>query len=486
MRWVGRLNLRALFAPRSLRYQLLSRSLLILSGLLLFIGALQYVFMSHFLFQNTAQNLRNQVNAVPPEMWTSTMTGPDREQNGHPPLGFMNPDTTVSFIDQSGNIYVYPNESSELSVLKLPESEYQAALAYGERNKQYQLMTDKSGVKEMVVLTPVGRPDQPVGVVQVTTAVRPLQQILGNQLIIFICLALGALLAGVFTFIPTLRRTLVPLSEMSDTVARVNAGNMNERVSLTRPQTEIDLLAGSFNAMLERLSSAFESEREAKEKMRQFVADASHELRTPLTSIRGFVEILLRGAANQPAQLDMALRSMLIETERLSRLVQDLLTLAKLDRDMTFDMQPHDLDGVIGEMEPQLRLLAGTRHVEFQLDGNISVRCDKDRMKQVVLNLFQNAVDHTDPTAGRITVSLVQLADGARLAVSDNGPGVSEEHQLQLFERFYRIDAARTRAQGGAGLGLAITKSIVERHHGTITCESELGHGTSFAVWLPH
>ncbi|WP_431308684.1 sensor histidine kinase [Alicyclobacillus fastidiosus] len=287
-----------------------------------------------------------------------------------------------------------------------------------------------------------------------------MQQILCNQLVIFICLALGALLAGLFTFIPTLRRTLVPLSDMSNTVARVNAGNMNERVSLTRPQTEIELLARSFNAMLERLSSSFEAERQAKEKMRQFVADASHELRTPLTSIRGFVEILLRGAANQPEQLDMALRSMLMETERLSRLVQDLLTLAKLDRNMTFDMQSHHLDVIVREMEPQLRLLAGSRHVEFKLDEDLSVTCDKDRVKQVVLNLFQNAVDHTAPRAGRITVSLVRLADGARLTVSDNGPGVPEEHKSQLFERFYRIDAARARTQGAQAWGCPLQNRL--------------------------
>ncbi|GMA64899.1 hypothetical protein [Alicyclobacillus fastidiosus] len=150
------MNLRALFAPRSLRYQLLSRSLLILSGLLLFIGALQYVFMSHFLFQNTAQNLRSQVRAVPPGMWASTTTEQGNTQKGPRPLGFMNPDSTVSYIDQSGQFHVIPNESSELSVPKLPERDYQAALAYGQGNKQYQMVTDKSGVKEMVVLTPVG------------------------------------------------------------------------------------------------------------------------------------------------------------------------------------------------------------------------------------------------------------------------------------------------------------------------------------------
>jgi two-component system OmpR family sensor kinase len=286
-------------------------------------------------------------------------------------------------------------------------------------------------------------------------------------------------------FIPVLRKTLVPLSKMVDTVEQIDAGNLAERLPVEQGQLEIDRLAVSFNGMLERLESSFEAEKEAKEQMRRFVADASHELRTPLTSIHGFIEVLLRGAMDQPDKLHKALNSMYAESERMKKLVQNLLLLAKLDRSPMIQLSEGDLDGIIKEMAPQLRVLAGKRNVSLKLTSNLRCRFDEDKMKQVLLNLFHNAVQHTDPEKGDIQLSLDKVADGVELTVRDNGPGISEEHFPYLFDRFYRSDPSRSRKYGGTGLGLAITKSIVELHGGTIRVESAEGEGSVFHVGLP-
>ncbi len=202
--------------------------------------------------------------------------------------------------------------------------------------------------------------------------------------------------------------------------------------------------------------------------MRRFIADASHELRTPLTSIHGFLEVLLRGAANQPEQLDKALKSMHGESERLTKLVHDLLLLSKLDRTPHVELAEGFLDTVIRDMEPQLRILAGDRKLSLQLEPNMQCRFDTDKIKQVILNLFHNAVQYTDPEKGHIQISLSGKNNGVQLTVWDNGPGISDASLPHVFDRFYRIDTSRTRKHGGAGLGLSIAKSIVDVHGGTI------------------
>jgi two-component system OmpR family sensor kinase len=298
-------------------------------------------------------------------------------------------------------------------------------------------------------------------------------------------LSLLALIGGMLAFIPVLKRTLIPLSNMVDTVEQIDAGNLAERFPASQGQIEIDRLAASFNRMLERLEASFEAEKEAKEQMRRFVADASHELRTPLTSIHGFLEVLLRGAMNQPDQLQKALKSMHGESERINKLVHDLLLLAKLDRTPSIELTEGELGGVIKEMEPHLRLLAGNRRLDLRMALHTRCRFEEDKMKQVLLNLFYNAVQHTHPENGHIEISVGPVPEGIQIAVKDNGMGIPKEHLPHVFDRFYRSDSSRTRKYGGAGLGLSITKSIVEVHGGTIRAETTEGEGSTFYVLLP-
>lgn len=475
---------RRFLVPDSLSFQLLSRSLLVMAALLVLIGVFQYAVMRDYLYRDKAAGIQSQIMSIPPDLW-QPLLGPRAGDNGQSrfPVLF-SPDSTMAFIDAEGNFTDLTDSRFQLGTApKLAPEDYQGALRQ-KHGVNYKVV-DTAGGEQLVVLQPIESRGYRGGIVQVSVSTKPLKEVLLRQSATFLGLALLALIAGLLAFIPVLRKTLVPLSKMADTVEQIDAGNLAERFPTGQGQIEIDTLAFSLNGMLERLESSFKAEQEAKEQMRRFVADASHELRTPLTSIHGFLEVLLRGAMNEPEKLEKSLKSMHVESERMKKLVQDLLLLAKLDRTPVIDPAAGELDRVIKEMGSQLRLLAGERTVALRLVSQAHCLFDEDKIKQVILNLFQNAVQHTDSVKGQIEISLEKAGDGYELSVRDNGVGITEEHLPHLFDRFYRVDTSRTRKYGGAGLGLSITKSIIEIHGGTIRAESSVGKGSVFHVWLP-
>jgi len=481
-----RTQLKAFFAPNSLRVQLLSRSLLILAVLLMLIGLFQYVFMREVIYRNKASimqsQMQSQLMALAPEAWQHFSMS--EEYGAARPPRFFIPDANVAFVDPQGNYSVLFSGPDGASPPKLASQEYMDALKK-KPVTNYRVINDAGGAEQLVVLQPVFERGQVLGVIQASTLTNPLKELLVRQLFTFLLLSLAAMLFGLLGFLPIIKKTLVPLFNMVDTAEQIDAGNLDRRFPTRQGQVEIDRLAESFNGMLERLEASFEAERETKEQMRRFIADASHELRTPLTSIHGFLEVLLRGAANQPEQLHKSLKSMHSESGRLTKLVHDLLLLSKLDREPRIELKEGFLDNVIQEMEPQLRILADGRKLDLSVEPNMKCKFDMDKMKQVVLNLFHNAVQHTDPEKGHIRISLCGKNNGVQLSFQDNGPGISKDHLPHVFDRFYRSDSSRTRKYGGAGLGLAITKSIVNAHGGTINVESQEGEGCTFHIQLP-
>jgi two-component system OmpR family sensor kinase len=482
-------HVRNLIFPRSLRYQLLSRILLILAGLLLIIGLFQFVFMERFLYQNKAASTQRQILSVPGEIWERF--NPLMRRRPAEAFIFF-PASSVAFINKEGKLTELspsnsPSNSSSNTVPRLSKETYVEALQQPRKAKAIYYVIDNSVEGEqLVVLQGVRSFEGTSGVVQVSTSTKPLKGELYRQLALFLGLAFAALIGGLLTFLPAIRRTLTPLSRMVTTVEQIDSGKLNERLPEQDQPMEIHRLSHSFNRMLERLEASFRVEQEAKEQMRRFVADASHELRTPLTSIHGFLEVLLRGAASEPEQLTKALKSMHGESERINRLVYDLLQLAKLDRAPEIDRLWVDLAEVVKEMEPHLVMLAKDRDVTLELTANSYTWLDVDKMKQVLLNLFQNAVQHTDPTDGSIHIAVNKLDAGIELVLKDNGTGISSEHIPHLFDRFYRIDSSRARKSGGAGLGLSITRSLVELHGGTLSVESCLGEYSLFRVNIPN
>ncbi|OWA36943.1 hypothetical protein B9G55_02370 [Saccharibacillus sp. O16] len=353
---------------------------------------------------------------------------------------------------------------------------------------RYVLAADAEGTEQLLVLRPVGGlAAGKLPMLQIGSPTGPLTAILWRQLAIFGALSALALAGGLALYRPVLRRSLSPLSRMVETVKEMDAGRLDERFAAQQGQAEIDRLAASFNGMLERLEEAFAAERESQERMRQFIADASHELRTPLTSIRGFLEVLLRSNRISEEQLHAALRSMYGESQRMGKLVEDLLALVKLDGGPALELERVRPAELLRELESHLRVLAGERSVriEWGTHPDAEVLGEADKLKQILLNLFSNAVQHTDPLEGRIDLNVSVRAQRVVIGVQDNGRGIPPELQQKVFERFYRSDESRSRRSGGAGLGLSISMAIAQAHGGTMELDSTPGQGSRFRLVLP-
>lgn len=498
-------------SSRSLRSQLLTRTLFILAALLMLIGFLQFLLTKNLLYRSKSESMNAQIMTLPKDLFgnfddrhkdqhgpedndqipdTNKEADRDDDHLNNRPL-FLMPGTSIAIIDKDGTV-TDAGADNGIPAPQLSLEELQSLIHDNyDRDKgsrtDYILVRDSNGTEQLVIVCPLGSPNSPnsEGFIQMGSDTAPITKTLMQQLLTFIFLSLLALAGGLALYVPVLRRTLVPLSRVISTVEQIDSGKLDERLPQNQGQQEIDRLSRSFNGMLGRLETSFEAEKQAKERMRQFIADASHELRTPLTSIHGFLEVLLRGAASKPEQLNSALTSMHGESKRINKLVEDLLVLAKFDQDPQLHTADISLTALIREMQPQLRMLAGDREVRYVLTEEIRGTYDSDKIKQVILNLFQNAVQHTDPLKGSIIIRLIHEGERIKLSIRDNGVGINEEHLSRLFERFYRSDYSRGRKYGGAGLGLSISQSIVEAHGGEITVRSRTGQGSEFDVIFP-
>ncbi|WP_291425099.1 cell wall metabolism sensor histidine kinase WalK [Deinococcus sp.] len=282
--------------------------------------------------------------------------------------------------------------------------------------------------------------------------------------------ALGAyLLAG---------QALLPLRQVRQAAERIGGQNLGERVPEPQTQDEVQALAGSLNAMLDRLEKSFEAQR-------RFTSDASHELRTPVTAISGHANYLLR-RTDPTGQQQESLRIIQSESARLTNLIASLLELARSDSGaLVMSHQPILSSMFLTEIVRELAPLAHNAGTALSTSGqDITFEGDPDRLKQVMINLVGNALK---AGARNITLSSKLLDSGQKLQLSvrDDGPGIPAEHLAKLFDRFYRVEDSRSRDQGGAGLGLSIAKGIVDAHGGKIWIESEIGQGTDAFVELP-
>ena len=224
------------------------------------------------------------------------------------------------------------------------------------------------------------------------------------------------------------------------------------------------------------------------EQMRKdFVANVSHEIKTPVTSIKGFAETLMDGAMNNKETLEAFLSIILKESDRLQSLIQDLLELSKIEQQgFQLNLQQVDLNDLLHEVVTLLIGKAQAKNIHLELTTNgipVRIKGDLDRLKQVFINIVSNAINYT-PADGYVTVSVRDLGDLAQVLVKDSGVGIEKEEIPRIFERFYRVDRARSRDSGGTGLGLAIVKHLIEAHHGNIHVKSEVGKGSEFIIEL--
>ena len=274
------------------------------------------------------------------------------------------------------------------------------------------------------------------------------------------------------------RNGLRPLNEMATVAEDITAQRLDQRLSLDDPPAEVARLAQTFDAMLQRLDEAFATQR-------RFVADASHELRTPLAALQGRSELLLLNPTLD-AETRAGLNMLRDEAARMGRMVANLLLVAQGDERHKLDLRPVELDNVLLQVaQHAYTLTAGTQiQVTLHQEDRAEVLGDADLLKQALLNLVDNALTHM-PQGGRLALSLSVSAGMALVSVSDTGHGIAATHLPHLFERFYRVDPARSRRNGGAGLGLSIVQWIAEAHGGRVGVESRIGHGSVFTMTLP-
>lgn len=368
-------------------------------------------------------------------------------------------------------------ENGETEADQAHENAYSQRLRVPRIGYSTQRVPDVGLVRMLERMVPLGRQSVVVGAGEPLALVERAQHgvarafVLAGAATLAIAL-LASFLAGA--------RVTAPLRRMATVAARVDAGDLEPRMEAAPgPGDEVRVLAEAFNHMLDRLSEAFASQRE-------FVADASHELRTPLTVIGGQLEVL--AAQENPSRDEIRRVERLVRAEitRVSRLVDDLLVLAQSERTDFLRADTIELRPFVTDLWDGLSLTADRR---FEL-GPIpegSLRADPDRLAQALRNLARNAIEHTAGEIGLVRLELQQVApDGIRFAVLDDGPGIPAAERERIFERFHRIDSARSRSARGAGLGLAIARAIAEAHGGQVRARNpHNGTGACVELTLP-
>ena len=494
-RWVGAL---------SLRWRLALGYALVLLLALAPLTALQFVAVHALLLNNTSESLRAAVLAD-----ARAAAKPLRAGTGTVSLR-AGPGITAILVDAAGRASIVAAAQNEQtpavpSLIHLPDID--RALAEGPAAvATYQAATARGPYLVAVAALPAGKgPKAPADApapavsgaafaprsphttetassrrvlalaeslasVDTTAAEVGLLTLGGAGLALLLATALGTLLV---------RRSLRPLTRVATAANAMAAGDYARRVAVPPAQDEVGHLASSFNAMAAAVEDAFATQR-------RFVADAAHELRTPLTALGGYADVLLLGAASDPHDLAEALEAMRGETHRMTRLVNDLLALARLDNgQLALRWTGVDLAAILRDAWTGARLLHPDRRVTLDLPTPVAlVRGDADRLGQVVANLIDNAVKFTEP-GGHIGLALHAEEDSAVLTVRDDGAGIAPEDLPRVRERFYRADEARSRATGGTGLGLSIVEAIVAVHGGSLDIASRRGQGTTVTVRLP-
>jgi len=500
------------FKIKSLKWQLLVRYLIILIVLLSIMGIFQHISMKEYLYATKVQVLQQKFHNLDLKgLSKENIEGITKDDSTEILKRLEDKNMSMALINKNGelffkvrNIDTLPKEDNEVGdyykeliekkireipVPILSKKDY-VSISNSEGNLEhtYKVIEDENNNCQLVVWRKVGDVDSPSGLIQLSTPVDDIESILNREVYMHAALSILVLVMGTILGTAIFRRTLKPLYNITDTVEKISITDLDKRLSEENGQLEVDRLSKSFNTMLSRIETSFQKEQSIKEKMRRFVSDASHELRTPLTSIHGFVEVLLRGAAKNEEQLNLALNSILMESERLTKLVNDLLILTKLEQHPIIETKNEDINNLIEEIYPQLVILCENRELQLDLKEDLIVRINRNQIKQVIFNLTQNAVLHTDKKNGiiKITVDIEKL-DGenyAVLKITDNGTGIPEEHISKIYDRFFRSESHRSRAHGGYGLGLSIVKSIIDNNNGKIEVQSKVGKGTVFSICL--
>jgi len=351
------------------------------------------------------------------------------------------------------------------------------------RTRSDAMILRTSGGDALVVAFPILVNAARCGVAQLSTPLATFDRVLGDDIVLMSVGGGAVLLLALLLGLALTSRTLRPLRRLTSAAEQLAAGDLHARSRLAPRSDEVGLLAASFDNMAERIESSFAAQRESEAQVRRFIADASHELRTPLTALKGYIDVLRRGAGRDSDALESALSAMGREAERMRELVLDLLTLARLDAQRAPNVEDFDVNAEIGDMLDE-GFPGMPEHVERHLAPSpLTVRADRNAFGSVVRNLLANACKYAPGAAQRWTTSID--AGRARVDLHDAGPGIAASDLPHVFERFYRGEKTRAREEGGSGLGLSIVRSVARAQGGDVAIDSVEGAGTTVTVWLP-
>jgi two-component system OmpR family sensor kinase len=412
--------------------------------------------------------------------------------NGFTLASLMNPDVYAEVVDASGRVVFNdpsgscahpdpaPNLPAHLPVQALPLSH-----VFGRNHGSYvpdRPSFDVSAVREAGVHYRAQAVAVPGGTLVTAIALAPTDQTLASVEHVELVVSIVVVLALLVLVLWIVRFGLRPLEDMTETAGAIAGGDLTRRIRSTDQHSEVGRLGAALNGMLSQIEAAFEERAVSESRLRRFVADASHELRTPLTSIRGYAELLRKGAFNDEDARRRATERIEHEAARMSLLVDDLLLLARLDQGRPLERFPVDVAEVVGDAVDAALAVNPERPISLDSRGDVIVEGDAVRLRQIVDNLLRNAEVHTPPGTP-VHLRVTRVGSSVVIEVTDEGPGLDPEEEARVFDRFYRGSEART--GGGSGLGLSIVAALANAHGGRALVNSEPGRGTTFTIELP-
>jgi two-component system, OmpR family, sensor kinase len=460
----------------SLRARLLAIVLALTAAGLLLLGGITYVGQRSFLLDR----LDDQISVAPPAAAGALgIPGgperPPRSGGGLPPGSGLPSGTYVEHRDASGavdasHVFAYGQDITADPALPAEMPLGRAFTVDGENgdDARYRVYAEADRFGD--------------GVIVVAAPLTDVDAALSRLLLLESLVIAGVLLVlGLVAWV-VVRVGLLPLDRIGHTAGAIAGGDLSHRVEATDPRTEVGRLGIAFNAMLDRLEGAFGQRQASEDRLRRFLADASHELRTPLASIRGYAELYRMGAAGSPEDVERSMRRIEDEAARMGVLVEDLLTLARLDEIAEAPHTEVDLAALAADAVADAAAVAPDRAISLDASAAAVVLGNAHQLRQVLGNLLRNALVHTPP---RTAVEVRVISDGdVRLEVRDHGPGLPGDDPAALFERFWRAEGGRERGRAGAGLGLAIVAAIVGAHDGRVSAANAVGGGAVFSVVL--
>jgi len=398
----------------------------------------------------------------------------------------------IQVMDESGRV---GRKSDNLKNVQLPVS-LRALKNASQGMTTFETDRSFEGIPIRILTYPVFENRQLMKIIQVASSLEQVEDFLNTLFIILIITVPSALMVASLGGQFLAYKALSPVHQITQTARRITSKNLNQRIKPLKVKDEISSLIETFNEMISRLDHSFGQ-------IKQFGTDASHELKTPLTILKGEVEVALR-KERSTQEYEQILRSNLEEVNRMSQIVDDLLFLAKADiGEVRLNKEEIQLSEILKEVAEQMRFLSHSKNIRIEtsnLDQDVRISGDALRIRELFINLIENGIKYTE-WGGSIHIGLSnnsfspqnhpssgnteERLEFIKVVVSDTGIGIAREDQERIFDRFYRVDKARSREQGGSGLGLSICKWIAEAHQGEIYVESEFGKGSSFIVKLP-